>query len=197
MKIEVQLTGVSAEDFRAVSASVANREAMHARMAGDAEIFVKRRGRATAATEHRTANRLGTQPTGHLADAYEAIEGESSEAAAVLLVPGASRLRAAFGRYAVTPQNGSQFLTIPAAADAYGRRAREFSDLFPVRVGPRKTLTLSRPREGGGLEVMYVLTKKAEIPEDSGLIPFDDLEAEAQDSAEAFIDAAVQAHLQP
>lgn len=195
MSLTVTLSGLSAADLAAFTGQVQNRAGMHARMAGDAEILIKRRGKATAATEHRTANALGATPTGHLADAYEGIEGESSADAAVLLVPGASRLRAAFGRYVLTPRNGSKYLTIPANAEAYGKRAREIGNLFPVRVGPRKTLTLSRQREGGGLEVMYVLVQRAEIPEDAGLIPFDDLAQEAADSAEAFIDESIQAHL--
>lgn len=195
MSLTVTLSGLSAADLAAFTGQVQNRAAMHARMAGDAEIFIKQFGKVNAAGQHRTANTLGATPTGHLADAYEGIEGESSADAALLVVPGSSRLRAAFGRYVLTPKNGSKYLTIPANADAYGKRAGTIPDLFPVRVGPRKTLTLSRQREGGGLEVMYVLVQRAEIPEDATLIPFDNLAQRVANSVEDFIDESFQANL--
>ena len=63
-----------------------------------------------------------------------------------VLVPGASRLRAAFGPYTLdTPTaTGKQAYTIPVSGDAYGHRAGEFTDLFPVRLGPQKTPFLAR-----------------------------------------------------
>jgi len=194
LRVQISLAGLDADDLARLSESFRDGAGLHARIAGDAEIFVKARGRVTAQTEHRTANRLGARPTGHLSEAYEGIESQSTAAAASLLVPGASRLRAAFGRYVITPRAGSKFLTIPVAAEAYGRRAREFDDLFFLRAGPRKTPILAR-NAGGGLQTLYVLVPKAEIPEDKNLIPFDDLADEARDSAEAFLDEAIEAAL--
>jgi hypothetical protein len=194
LRVDIDVTGLAAEDLAELSTRMQDAAGLHARIAGDAEIFVKERGKVTAAGEHRTANRLGAVPTGHLVDAYEAIEGVSSAQSASLLVPGASRLRAAFGRYVVTPKNGSKFLTIPVAREAYGKRAGEFEDLFFLRAGPRKTPLLAR-NAGLGFQTMYVLVPKAEIPEDPNLIPFEDLGLEARDSAEAFIDEAIQAAL--
>jgi hypothetical protein len=82
-----------------------------ARIAGDAEIFLKKAGKQIAATQHRTANTLGATPTGHLGEAYEGIESSSGADKIELLIPGASRLRAAFGSYVVRPKN-SKYLTI-------------------------------------------------------------------------------------
>jgi hypothetical protein len=130
------------------------------------------------------------------------------------------KLRAAFGKYVLTPGSGSKYLTIPAARDAYGKRAREFDDLFFMRVGPKRTPVLARRVDTapsvsrqvagrgrptvrrrqrsftGGVETMYVLVTGAEIPADPTLIPFEDLTAEARDSAEAFLDEMVAAAIQ-
>jgi hypothetical protein len=162
-------------------------EGMHARMAGAAERFLKDFGRETSKTEHNTANRLGATPTGHLADAYERVESSSNATAASLWVPGASRLRAAFGAYTVTPTGGRKFLTIPVAAEAYGRRAKEFTGLRFMLVGPKKTPILGMPQGQGRMTTYYLLVKSATIPEDAGLIPFDDLGAEAAEAAKAYL----------
>lgn len=194
LRVDIDVTGLSAEDLRGLAAKLQDGAGLHARIAGDAELFVKERGRVTSAGEHRSASKLGATPTGHLSEAYEGIESISSAESASLLVPGASRLRAAFGRYTLTPKNGSKFLTIPVAREAYGKRAGEFDDLFFLRAGPRKTPLLARDT-GRGFQTMYFLTPKAEIPEDKNLIPFDDLAEEARDSAEAFIDESIAAAL--
>jgi hypothetical protein len=212
--IRVDLTVDGVTGLAEFAASLQDPSGLHARMAGEGEKFVKARGAETAAGEHRTANRLGANPTGHLAEAYEGIEGVSDESSARLLIPGATRLRAAFGRYVLEPRNGSRYLTIPVHRDAYGRRAREIDDLFFMRVGPRKTPVLARRTEGeentllrarpnqrrarrrfATAEILYVLVGKVTIEEDRGLIPFDDLAEEARDSAEAYIDEQVERSL--
>jgi hypothetical protein len=194
LRVDIDTSGLDTRELADLSARMQDSAGLHARIAGDAEIFVKERGKVTAAGEHRSASRLGAIPTGHLSEAYEGIESISTAQSASLLVPGATRLRAAFGRYVITPKNGSKFLTIPVAREAYGKRAGEFEDLFFMRAGPRKTPLLARDA-GQGFQTMYFLTPKAEIPEDKNLIPFDDLAEEARDSAEAFIDESIQAAL--
>jgi hypothetical protein len=194
LHVTLELSGLSAEQLDGLAGAMKDRSGIHARMAGDGEIFLKQAGSRIAAGQHRTARTLGAQETGHLARAYEGIEGVSSADAGTLLIPRASRLRAAFGSYVLTPQNGSDFLTIPVHPAAYGRRAREFEDLFPVQVGPQRTLVLARHTEEG-LETMYVLVTKATIPEDPTLIPFAELAAAARDSAEAYLDDLIERSL--
>ena len=201
MNLTVTLTGISMADLEAFSAEAGNGKALHARMAGDAEKWIKGPEVAgkISGEQHRSASRLGGTPTGHLADAYAGIENSSSDEAALLLVPRASRLRAAFGSYVLEPKKPNGFLTIPAAAEAYGRRAREFEDLFILKTAAgrsdnRNYLLLAR-QNGDRLQVMYVLVKSADIREDTTLIPFDELEEVAALSAEEFIDDAIAAHL--
>jgi hypothetical protein len=213
MSLRVTLSVDSLENLDRIAGSIEQRIEMNTRIAADAEIFVKARGKETAAKEHRTANRLGAVPTGHLSDAYEGIDGRAGAEKAELLIQGASRLRAAFGTYVLTPKN-AKFLTIPMHRDAYGKRARELDDLFVIS-RPGKALMLARRTEAGpsptqrfltrqrptvrrrernpdqGIEVMYVLVKTATIPVDEGLIPFDALAEEAWDSAQAYLDEVI------
>ncbi len=206
-----------AESLADLQRDLLDKTGLNARIAGDAEKFIKARGRETSTTEHRTANKLGATPTGHLADAYEAIESHSDADSATLLIPPASRLRAAFGTYDVEPKTG-KFLTIPTHKDSYGRRAREFDDLF-VMARPGKALMLARRASAeddpesklilrarpnqrrksrdkdARIEVLYILLAKTTIPEDRDLIPFDDLKDEAIDSGQRYIDESIEAAL--
>lgn len=166
---------------------------LHAKLAADAEAYIRRTGAEKSKSQHRTANTLGAKPTGHLAKAFAAIEGISTNDQAILRVPRASRLRAAFGDYVLRPGSGKKYLTIPAHPEAYGKRAGEFDDLFFVRVGPRQTPALARTSPNKDTaEVMYFLTKAAKIPHDPTLIRFDLLAKEASDSVEQFIDDIIR-----
>ncbi len=193
LRVEIEMGGLSAEDLQTIVDSLEDRTELHAQIAGDAERFMQDVGPAIAAGNHTTANRLGASPTGHLADAYEGIESIYDAASAALLIPQASRLRAAFGSYTVEADDGG-YLTIPVNAASYGRRAREFSDLKPIRVGPKKTLILARV-EGPQLETMYLLVESVDIPEDPTLIPFQELANEAGRSAGEYIDSKIESAL--
>jgi hypothetical protein len=62
----------------------------------------------------------------------------------------------------------ARFLTIPMTAAAYGKRAREFSDLkFAVVPGIGRALVTSGPES----VVMYRLVRKAVIPADPRALP--------------------------
>ena len=197
MRIEIITSNYTAGELSRVSDALDNTAAIHMRVADDGETFVKDFGRRYAAwpRNHRSSRGLGARPTNHLLQAYKAIEGESSAAYAALLVPRSSRLRAAFGRYVITPQIGRKYLTIPVAAEAYGKRAGEFDDLVFLRVGPRKTPILARPDADGGVTTMYVLIRKAVIDEDQDLIPFEELSEHAKDSVSGYLDDALKASL--
>ncbi len=194
LQLTINVSGLSSAQMAAAAAAMGDGAKLNDRVAVDAEKFVKKRGRITAATEHKTAESLGARPTGHLLNAYEAIQHVSDATSATLLVPRASRLRAAFGKYVCTPKPPRKFLTIPTAAAAYGHRAREFSDLKFIR-SKLGRLFLVRKDAQGNIEPMYLLVQRAEIPEDPALIPFEDLFANARDSAEAYYDEALKAAL--
>lgn len=216
IEIKIDLTSDVAEELRAIASGLQDKGPLHAMIAASAEAFVKARGAATAATEHNSANRLGANPTGHLADQYEAIEGQFSADGATLLVPSHGRLAAAFGPVTITPGAGKYYLTIPVARDSYGHRAGEFGDeLFFARVGPKRQPVLARRQERTAdagilnrsrkgkrydnskpLEVLYILAKESNIPEDRTLIPFDELADEAVDSVEEYLDLLLEGRVQ-
>ncbi len=199
MKINIDITGQASDELAELQGRLLDGAGLHARIAGEAEKFIKERGRETAATEHDTATRLGARPTGHLEQAYQDIASESDGSSASLQVPRASRLRAAFGGYLVTPGPGKQFLTIPWDSESYGKRAGEFGvgalefsrELVKFRNGETgfaPVLIKAGTGKGGSVaEVMYLLCRKANIPGDAGLIPFDDLAEHAAIDAELWL----------
>jgi hypothetical protein len=200
VRVNVELTGLREEDFRILQDTLRDRAGLNQRLAADAESFVKKRGAEISKTEHRTAERLGATPTGHLAEAFQGIEGRVDDVSAMLLIPRASRLRAAFGAYRVLPKT-ARFLTIPYIAEAYGRRAREFDDLeFSIELvkfsnGSSDYARCLIKKGSSPPVVMFLLASKADIPEDRGLFPFEELAEEARDSAEAYIDEAMERSL--
>lgn len=144
-----------------------------------------------SATRHKTAYKLGAKPTGYLERLAGAVE--SSPAAG----GGGVRLRLqgeifkrAFGEVQVTAQE-AEMLTIPWHEEAYGRRAREFDNLF-VYQSKRGQAFLARPAGKGRLDFMYLLKKSVTLPQDRGLLPPDAAYlAEAERVAAAWVEAQV------
>jgi hypothetical protein len=216
LQVTIQIGGQIQESLADLQDGLRDKGAMNLRIAKESEKWIKSPAVAgrISAEQHRTANRLGANPTGHLADAYQAIESVSDDDSARLLVPSHSRLRAAFGGYTVRPTK-SKFLTIPIAAEAYGRRAREFDDLF-VMSRPGKALMLARREEGdtqrgymrartyqnrktrdrdANIKPMYLLLKEVDIKGDETLIPFPELEEVAVTAALDYIDEEIERSL--
>lgn len=191
MSLQVTIEFRGDAELAALTAALEDRQGLNRRVAQDALLFIRKFGASKSQGEHRTATRLGAKPTGHLVDAYRGIESEHDDQGAALLVPRASRLRAAFGDHTITPKN-SRYLTLPVHRDSYGRRAREFNDLFALRVGPKKSLVLARTDASGNLETMYFLATSVNIKEDASLIPFEEIYEGAADSVEVFLDEALE-----
>ncbi len=191
--IEIDISDLDA-GLGGITAALTNRGALHMKMARDTEKFVKAYGAQKSQSEHRTASNLGARQTGHLSKAYAGIQSESDASAARLLVPRASRLRAAFGSYPLKPTR-SKYLTIPVAKESYGHRAGEMDDLTFLRVGPRKTAILARTDKDGNLETMYLLVTSVNMKEDASLIPFNELSESASLSAEEYFDDLIKGGL--
>jgi hypothetical protein len=195
--ITIDTTGIASAlgNTSRLRAALSDSRGLHAVMAEGAERFVKARGAVIAGREHATANRLGARPTKHLAKAYDAIESTSDAVGAKLLVPRASRLRAAFGAYTQRPTGGRKYLTIPVSKEGYGKRASEVPDLVFMRIGPRRTPVLAKRPNGGAsetLQVIYVLLRQVTHQADPNLIPMNDLTSEARDIAERYMLEAMQ-----
>ena len=191
--LDFKVTDTAGPSLVRLRTGLTQRLGLHAQLAADAEKYLKSTGADKAKTQHRTAETLGAAPTKHLEKAYQAIEGEGTADAAMLRMPRASRLRAAFGDYVLRPGSGKKYLTIPAHKDAYGHRAGEFKDLIFMRLGPHQTPALARKvKSGKGLEVMFFLTKAAKIRHSPELIRFDLLSESAEVSISKYIDTLWQ-----
>lgn len=100
----------------------------------------RRHVRTIAPARHWTADRLGAQRTGFLERAAGAIEPDADAQAAYLVIPRSFGLQRAFGPIVIVPTRGGTYLTIPATAEAYGRRAGEFANLVFKFLGRSRAL---------------------------------------------------------
>lgn len=193
IQLEIKSSDHTAADLQLLAAALGNQEAIHQRIAGDSERWIKgpKVAGKISGSQHRTANRLGATPTGHLVDAYNRVGSSGSEQAASLWIPGASRLRAAFGSYTVRPTGGRKYLTIPITAEAYGQRAGEVADLSFIFVKRTNTALLVKRNADKTYKPYYLLAREASIPEDPNLIPFDELEEVAKLAVGDYIDDAI------
>ena len=185
--IQVDLTGLPTELLEGIDHRMADRAAIHAEMAGTAEKFLKTEGCKKAASEHRTADRLGAKRTGHLEDEYNKIEGTSNASAASLWIPGSGRLRAAFGTYTVRPGPGKSWLTKPIAPEAYGKRAREIPDLDFIFLKETNPALLIKRNGDRTYKPYFLLVKQSTIPGDESLLPLAAMAEDAALAAEQYI----------
>jgi hypothetical protein len=177
MSVSLQISldsETAARLLQRVRAGGADLAPLQARTALQAKNFSGDHLRKIAGTRHRTAERLGAAPTGHLSLASRRIESTSSRDFAELRFPADTGLGRAFRDMNIVPKKVGGWLTIPVHAAAYGKRAQEFPNLVCYPLGPRKTLVLATKVENGIGEVFYVLAKKAKVKQDRDLLPSDE-----------------------
>ena len=141
-----------------------------------------------APSSHATADRLNARPTGHLERNLEAIRPAllAEEVQIFIPIPG---IRRAFEDVTIRARAG-KYLTIPAIAESYGRRARSFQGLrfVPFKSGA-KGLVKFGPAEVGAngkkerpMQVFYWLKEQVTQRQDRGLMPSDDALLQACES---------------
>ncbi len=120
-----------------------------------------------ANTRHDTAERLGAFPTGFWGSAAEGVERWSDGDGAHLAIshPGIGR---AGHDVTIEPTGGRQFLTIPVAAESYGKRASEIPGLF--RPGDKHVLAVN----DNGLKILFALVESVTQKQDRTILPSDD-----------------------
>lgn len=96
-------------------------------------------------------------------------DGQVSEGSVDIDVPGVTR---AYKDLTIRPRF-RRALTIPMHRDAYGKKASDFSDLFPVRKKDSGKAYLARKAPGGGLVFMFALVNKVFQRRDNRLMPTD------------------------
>jgi hypothetical protein len=163
------------------NAMTGDRTEFHGYVARRASERSRRHVSRLAHYRHETADGLGAKRTGHLTRASQSIEPAADAKAAYLEIPRNFGLHRAFHPIDIVPLNGKEWLTIPATAETYGRRAGEFSGLFFKIVGGRyPALILSRNKRE--FTVAFWLARSVHQEQDRSLMPSDEefaLDAEA------------------
>ena len=170
-----------------------------------AEMIADHLARASV-SRHKTADRLGAPHTGFLefapnrvspgvdspSRAGGAIKQYSTAERAIVTIVNTPGLSRAFHPLHIVAKGKA--LTIPIHRVAYARRAAELRsegwNLFRISTrggGPGGGILFGR--RGGQVAALYLLRKSVTVPQDEGLMPTKaDIEAEAMESAEAFIE---------
>lgn len=126
---------------------------------------------------HKTAQRLGAQPTNHYERASDSIEGFQDDQRAGIRMPRSTGLGRAFGDLHIRPGSGKKFLTIPAHRRTYGRRVGDFdAGFFAYRLHGRRHAALVFAKQGDPDfgAVAYWLRTSVTIKQDRTLLPSDD-----------------------
>lgn len=166
---------LAAPALQAAGARFADRRAMHDVVATAMHRIVLRGFRAKSQTEH---NRFGRPSTFW----QRMIEGTSQAATtdeASVSVPREAGLRSRGGT--IRPTGGRRALTIPVAAESYGRSARSFTDLVFVPHhgkdefgdGGETVGVLLRHTGPDSYQVLYRLVAQAVIRPDAAVLPTD------------------------
>jgi hypothetical protein len=162
-----------------------DRTGLNKYLAATAEAGTRMHIRSAAEQRHSTAQRLGSSPTGYLAKRANLVEAKGTAEGAVITVTGAIFKRV-FGPVTIKASAG-KMLTIPMRAEAHGKRAREFNDLF-IFVSKQGRAFLARQAAPGRLHFLFLLKAVVTLPQDRGLLPSDEQFAQMGEiSARAYL----------
>lgn len=157
--------------LRQLKKALSDRRELNGRLAEAGKAFTRRWIRAAAPARHDTARALNATPTGYLTKRAADVDSASDNVGARVIVKGAIFKRV-MGPVDVLPKR-AKMLTIPVSRESFGKRARNFRNVFIWRSkkgGGNKTPFLARKR-GRGIQLLFALVKKVTLPQDSGLLP--------------------------
>ena len=125
---------------------------------------------ATASqTRHKTAEKLGANPTGYLLNKASSVEAIGAPGRVLLSVSG-EIFKRTFQPVKVSAVN-AKMLTIPVAAESYGKRAGEFSNLFVFKSKTGKQSSFLARKVDGKMQFLFLLKRSVVLPQDRGLLP--------------------------
>ncbi len=134
--------------------------------------LVRQHLRQLGSWRHRSAQELGAQPSGILGKAATRTTSSATSEYGEVLIP-TPAVRRAFHDVEIRPRN-SKALTIPAAPEAYGKRAAVLAALGWSIFRPRKKRFLMGARPGDAPKVLYYLVGRVRQPQDRSLLPSDE-----------------------
>jgi hypothetical protein len=126
---------------------------------------------------HETARSLGAEPSGLYERAADSVESPVIESDGVSVsIPEQGFAQRYFGGTIEAPPGG--FLTIPATAEAYGKRARDFDNLRLIIFGDTELAALVAPSRSGGKtdegDVYYWLVRSVTQEGNKKILPEDE-----------------------
>jgi hypothetical protein len=184
LNIGVTITNQGTPYLARVSARMKDKTPLNKAMAGTLETVTAAHIRTAAASRHATAQRLGATPTQYLSKQASGVEAQGDATGVTITVPGRI-FRRVLGPVQVVAKK--KWLTIPAAAESYGKRAREMGKLRFVK--SRKKPDSARLVNTSGT-VLFWLKKKVTLPQDRELLPSNEKYAAAAElAAREFIKA--------
>lgn len=185
LRITISNTDEATPVLNGLLRELKDRTGLHKYIGATAEGQTRQYLREIAKTTHKTANKLKARPTGYLTKRAELVQGGGDANQATITVTGAIFKRA-FGPVTVRATAG-KMLTIPMRAEAYGKRAGEFNDLFIFR-SRQGRLFLARQAEPGKLHFLFLLKAVVTLPQDRELLPDDEAFTEwAEIAARAYL----------
>lgn len=121
--------------------------------------------------KHESANRLHGQPTGFLRKAARDTVFDASENGGEVIIP--APLGRAFHDVEIRPKDAAA-LTIPASAEAYGKRASVLAALGWNIFRPKGKRFLMGAKNGEDPKILYWLASSVKQRQDRELLPSDD-----------------------
>ena len=181
--------------LQAVIRAVEDKPTLHRLIGASVGTLVKRYIIEEATpTRHVTAQRLGASPTNYLAKAGASVVSRGDSSGAEVVIPQNGEIFARVGGPVTVRPRLKKYLTLPATAAAYSKRAGEMEGLqFRINkagtamlvMGPRyqrKPDGTRRTKDEAAdyraelkadTKVMYWLKKRVTLSEDRGLLPSD------------------------
>jgi hypothetical protein len=138
-------------------------------VAGNVEELTRAHIITAAQTRHTTATRLGATPTQYLLSKASSVEAIGSPGRVLLSVSGAIFKRT-FQPVTVSAVN-AKMLTIPVAAESYGKRAGEFGKLFVYQSKGGSGPAFLAQKDGKTMKFLFLLKRSVVLPQDRGLLP--------------------------
>lgn len=184
--VNIPISDTATPVLQGLERRLTDRTGLNKYIAAAGEAGVRQHIRAAAASRHYTANKLQATPTGYLTKRAEMVEGRGVAEGAEIVVTGAI-FRRVFGPVTVRA-TAAKMLTIPWSREAYGRRAREFNDLFVYVSKRSKGVAFLARREGKKLSFLFLLKRQVVLPQDRSLLPSNEqLEQVAELGARAYL----------
>ncbi len=138
-------------------------------VAGNLEELTRSHIATAAQTRHKTAQRLGATPTQYLLNKAASVEAIGAPGRVLLSVSG-EIFKRTFREVTVSAVN-AKMLTIPIAAESYGKRAGEFGKLFAFTAKTGKQSSFLARKVDGKMQFLFLLKRSVVLPQDRGLLP--------------------------